>query len=83
MNCPRVFRLCLTMLPNRANPSACGWVPLPQAAMTTLLGEARALAQEVVRDLPPSGAGRGCRPDVGPEPGSLGARILALEAWLR
>ena len=57
--------------------------PLPQAAMTTLLGEARALAQEVVRDLPPSGAGRGCRPDVGPEPGSLGARILALEAWLR
>ena len=57
--------------------------PLPQASMATLLSEARTLAQEVVRDLPSAGSGRDAMNDAGLEPGSLGARILALEAWLR
>ncbi len=57
--------------------------PLPQASMATLLSEARTLAQEVVRDLPPAGSGRDAAREAGVEPGSLGARILAVEAWLR
>ncbi len=60
-----------------------GRAPRPQAAMTTLLVEARSLAQEVVRALPPPGQSRAAALEAGFEPGSLGARILALEAWLR
>ena len=57
--------------------------PLPQAAMTTLLAEARERTLEVVRTLPPPGSFRIAGIGAGVEPGSLGARILALEAWLR
>ncbi len=57
--------------------------PLPHAAMTTLLAESRALTQEVVRQLPPAGTSAAAASEAGVEPGSLGARILALEAWLR
>ena len=57
--------------------------PLPQASMATLLSEARTLAQEVVRDLPSAGSGRDAANEAGVEPGSLGARILAIESWLR
>lgn len=57
--------------------------PLPQAPMTTLLAEARTMTQEVVRNLPPPGQSRAAALEAGVEPGSLGARILAVEAWLR
>jgi len=57
--------------------------PLPQAGMTTLLAEVRLRALEIVRNLPPPGSSRIVGIDAGVEPGSLGARILALEAWLR
>lgn len=57
-------------------------VPAPHTAMTTLLAEARVLAQEVVRTLPPTGAARGGEATA-VEAGSLGAKILAIEAWLR
>lgn len=57
--------------------------PVRGAAMTTLLVEARTLAQDVVRGLPPPRSGRGDTREGDSEGGDLGARILALESWLR
>ncbi len=51
------------------------------APMATMLAEARTTAMAVVRNLPAPGRNGGEPADV--EPGSLGAKILALEAWLR
>lgn len=60
-----------------------GRAPAAQASMTELLAEARTTAVEVVRTLPPPGSGRLGWAEVDLEPGGVGTRILALEAWLR
>lgn len=55
-----------------------------QQAMTTLLAEARLLAQEVVRSMPPPGQKRGDEPEVADsELAGYAAKISALERWLR
>ena len=55
-----------------------------QQAMTTLLAEARLLAQEVVRSMPPPGQKRGAEPEgADSELAGYAAKISALERWLR
>ena len=55
-----------------------------QQAMTTLLAEARNLALEVVKGMPPPGQKRDVEPEtVDSVAGAYGAKILALERWLR
>ncbi len=60
-----------------------GRAPAAQAPMANLLAEARAVAQEVVSTLPAPGTASRLAFEAGAEPGSLGARILAVESWLR
>ena len=55
-----------------------------QQPMTTLLAEARVLAGEVVRNMPPPGQKRGPESEIADSVISgFGAKILALERWLR
>jgi HD-like signal output (HDOD) protein len=54
-----------------------------QKAMTTLLSEARILALEVVKSMPPPGQKRGAEPETADSViSACGAKILALEHWM-